>query len=378
MRMKIVELGKVVTEYAPDLEKNNPRNSEGAFLTLQDGRILFAYSRFKGQKHADWAPADICMSVSGDGGRTFGEERTAVDCAEEGAHNVMSVSLLHMQNGDIGMFYLARTTYTLLQMYLRRSADGGKTWGERTLCTPQEGFFVVNNDRVIRLSSGRILIPAAAHRTGAEGGNNNDNETNFFDSRSEAVFFYSDDDGVTWNASAGKCCMPHLTHCLSGLQEPGVLELYPGVLWGFSRTDLGRQYEMYSVDNGDTWTSPQPSRFTAPNSPLSMKRDEQSGAVYAVWNPVPEYNGRDVTEKLFTGGRTPYVIAVSWDNGKTFSKEAAFETQEDHGYCYCAMHFTEDALLLGYNAGGIEDQSCLARTRIRRIERRELAQLSQE
>lgn len=371
--MRILKLGTVVAEFGPDFEKGNPRNSEGAFLTLSDGNILFAYSRFKGEKHADWAPADICMVVSKDGGRSFGADRVVVNCEEEGAHNVMSVSLLHMKNGDIGMFYLVRRTYTLLQMYLRRSSDEGKTWGERVLCTSQEGFFVVNNDRVTRLCDGRILIPAACHRTGKDS-----RGKTFLDSRAEAVFFYSDDDGVTWNASDGKCCMPTIANCHSGLQEPGILELQPGILWGFARTDLGRQYEMYSVDNGNTWTMAQPSRFTAPNSPLSMKRDEETGAIYAVWNPIPEYNGRDNSDKIFTGGRTPYVISVSRDNGKTFSPEIAFETKEDHGYCYCAMHFTEDALLLGYNAGGIADQSCLTRIRIRRIMRDELTRLTLE
>ena len=60
---------------------------------------------------------------------TFGEERVVVDYQEEESVNVMSVSLMHMDNGDIGMFYLVRKTYTIIQMYLRRSKDGGVTDG---------------------------------------------------------------------------------------------------------------------------------------------------------------------------------------------------------------------------------------------------------
>ena len=30
---------------------------------------------------------------------------------------------------------------------------------------------------------------------------------------------------------------------------------------------------MFSMDNGEHWTASQPSRFTSPNSPLSMKKD---------------------------------------------------------------------------------------------------------
>lgn len=371
--MNRMELGTVVAEFPPIPEKKNPRNSEGAFLTLPDHQILFVYSRFKGNSMMDAAPADVCLTVSRDGGRTFGEERILLNCEEEKAVNIMSLSLMNMQNGDIGLFYLVRTTYTLLQMYLRRSGDGGKTWGERVLCTPQEGFFVVNNDRVVRLSDGRILIPAASHRTGWQHGEQSGE--NYFDGRSEAVFFYSDDDGKTWNIADGKCCMPNTPHCHSGLQEPGVLELSPNVLWGWARTDLGRQYEMFSVDNGNTWTGSQPSRFTSPNSPLSMKRDAK-GDIYAVWNPIPEYNGRE-KQSFFTGGRTPLVIAVSKDQGRNFTECTAFETEKERGYCYCAMHFTEEALLLAYCAGGKEDGSCLARTKIRRIPLTELEKICQ-
>lgn len=66
------------------------------------------------------------------------------------------------------------------------------------------------------------------------------------------------------------------------------------------------------------------------------------------------------------------VIASSADNGKSFSVPVAFETDETSGYCYCAMYFTKDALLLGYCAGSETDGSCLVRTRVRRVERQEL------
>ena len=357
-------LGTVTKEYLPDLRWANPRNSEGAFLTLKDGRILFVYSRFKGESCADAATADIYMSISADDGNHFDEGKLVFTCEGEQAVNIMSLSLMRMNNGDIGLFYLVRTTYTQLQMFLRRSADEGKTWGERVLCTNQDGFFVVNNDRVTRLSNGRILIPVAVHRTGWK--DNAASGENYFDSNSDVIFFYSDDDGFHWCCSSTRVCNPYgKPVCHSGLQEPGVLELENGVIWGWARTDLGRQFEMFSMDYGDTWTTCQPSRFTAPNSPLSMKRD--GDAIYAIWNPVPEYNGRDINIGAFTGGRTPYVIAVSRDGGRTFSAPIAFEDDENRGYCYCAMHFTEQALLLAYCAGSVEDGGCLNRLRIRRI-----------
>ena len=202
--MKKMELGSVSLDLVPG--PGNPRNSEGAFLTLPDGEILYAYSRYKGESCSDEATTDLCLLRSRDDGRTFGEESTILTCEGEDGVNAMSLSMMHMENGDIGLFYLVRTTYTLLRMFLRRSRDGGRTWGERVLCTPQEGFFVVNNDRVVRLSNGRILIPAASHRSGLCG--DMEEGSRFFDSRAEDVFFYSEDDGVTWKAASGKCSMP--------------------------------------------------------------------------------------------------------------------------------------------------------------------------
>ena len=77
--------------------------------------------------------------------------------------------------------------------------------------------------------------------------------------------------------------------------------------------------------------------------------------IYAIWNPIPVYNGREVDKEFFTGGRTPLVIAVSKDNGQTFTDPVAFEEEPDRGYCYCALHFTKEALLPAYCAGGKED-----------------------
>lgn len=358
-------LGTVVLELPP--ASGNPRNSEGTFLTLPDGEILFVYARYSGEDCADHAFADLWMARSRNGGKSFDEGQLLFSCKEEQAVNIMSPTLLWMQNGDIGVFYLVRTTHSLMRMFLRRSGDQGKSWGERTLCTPQEGFFVVNNDRVTRLQSGRLVIPAAVHRKGfctepgEEGGG-------YVDTRADSLFFLSDDDGVSWRCSYGKCCMPFTAHCESGLQEPGVLELSPDLLWGWARTDLGRQYEMYSLDGGNVWTAPQPSRFTAPLSPLCMKRSPD-GSIYAVWNPVPLYNDRpEKVGEVWTGGRTPLVIAYSKDSGKTFSPLLAFETDEGSGYCYTAIHFTGDCLLLSYCAGGEGNKLCLCHTRVRRIE----------
>ncbi|MBR6791342.1 MAG: exo-alpha-sialidase [Oscillospiraceae bacterium] len=356
--------GKIILDLAPS--PGNPRNSEGAFLTLDNGEILFIYSAFKGESNADHAYTDLKALRSYDGGETFEDAGTVLTCEGEDGVNIMSVSLLRMENGDVGLFYLVRTTYTLMRMFLRRSADGGRTWSERVCCM-RDGYYVVNNDRVTRLSDGRILLPSASHRAYMK----EDGQPGY-DSFSEVVWYCSDDDGYTWYELPKKCIMPASSHCRSGLQEPGVLELAPGVLWAWARTDMSRQYEMFSTDGGLSWTPAQPSWFTSPNSPLCMKR-LSDGSICAVWNPVPIANGQTMYPGgTWTGGRTPLVIAFSTDNGKNFSDPVILEDEWDHGYCYTAIHEVEGGILLGYCAGGPEDVMCLCRLRIRKIRFEEL------
>lgn len=71
--MEYLELGNVVQDLGPNLEAENPRNSEGTFLETEGDGILFVYSRFRGHDPADHAYADLCLMRSMDGGRTFGE-----------------------------------------------------------------------------------------------------------------------------------------------------------------------------------------------------------------------------------------------------------------------------------------------------------------
>ncbi|MBP1988572.1 sialidase family protein [Paenibacillus eucommiae] len=353
--------GNVVLDLRPT--PGNPRNSEGAFLNLKDGRVLLVYSRFIGGSYHDDAKACIAARVSEDQGDTWSDDEIIAVPEEYNALNIMSVSLLRMGNEDIGLFYVIRQGWHDTRLHLRRSSDEGKTWGEPVCCVPCLGYYVTNNDRVIRLKSGRLLVPAAFHKIRG----NNTTDWSGFDEKGHAFFFISDDDGTTWRQGEQSCSMP-VTWSRSGLQEPGAIELASGVVWSWSRTDQGMQYEMFSLDGGDTWTPPAPSKFTSPASPLSMKRIPGSGHLLAVWNPIPNYQTRPI-DHVTSWGRTPLVGAVSKDEGKTWEQFFAAELEEEQGggYCYTAIHFVEDAFLLAYCAGEPEDGACLTRLKVRKI-----------
>ena len=362
-------IGKIVCELTPG--KGNSRNSEGAFLKLKNGNLLYAYSRYGGGGDDDECLCDLYGILSEDGGEHFGTPFPLLTAKEVGADNVMSVSLLRMKNGDLWMFYLQKQNEKRTCVpYLARSADEGRTWSERVRCIPENGYFVLNNDRVIELRNGRLLMPVARHEyvEGVGCG------------KGEVLIYASDDDGRSWHRLSGALEMPAYLRRSEpiyhrGCMEPGLAELADGTVWCFIRTVFGRQYETFSEDGGKSWTPIQPSPFTSPVSPMSVKA-LRDGQLCAVWNPVPLYNGRTENPGGFwNGGRTPLGLALLGKNGEYPSGCTLLETDERRGFCYCAIHETESGdLLLGYCAGGPEDGGkCLNRVRIRKITRAELA-----
>lgn len=347
-------------------KRNNPRNSEGAFITLANRRILFAYSRYYGASWSDNGQATISARYSDDGGITWSKrDKLLVD--NEGTHNVMSPSLLRLADGRIALFYLRTNSFHDCRMYLRTSGDECKTWSEPTLCIPAPGYFIVNNDRVVQLKSGRLIIPAAYHRPKLDGG---EEDWAGWDYRAITLFYYSDDNGQTWSESTDWCALP--VRSLSGMQEPGLVELEDEILYAWARTDTGRQWHTVSIDDGDNWAPPQPSYFLSPNSSMSIKRIPATGDLLAVWNdhsrrwklPAPVLEDEADTDTSW--GRTPLAMAISSNDGKAWKLQKLLEDDPRRGFCYTAIHFNEDAALLAYCSGGIKC-GVLQDTRIRRV-----------
>ena len=317
----------------------NPRNSEGAFIELRDGRILFAYTRYTGDGWGDHCEAEIAAIVSEDGGEHFGAPRTLLKKRPDDL-NIMSVSLLRMRNGDLGMIFLRKTPPADCIPELTRSRDEGETWSEPARCIEGGGYYVVNNDRVVRLACGRLVMPVNLHAA-----------VDGLDSLSavgEGRFRLSDDDGTTWREAHAALRLP-FERSWTGVQESGVCALDGDTLWGWARTGHGCQFVFYSHDRGETWSAPQPSRyFTSPCAPMSVKR-LTDGRLFAVFNPIPEFTGRDTSRSW---GRTPLVCALSADNGASFGPPLAIEDDPSAGYCYTAILPRADGVLLAYCHGG--------------------------
>jgi Neuraminidase (sialidase) len=331
----------------------HPRSSEGGFVTLRSGRIVFAYSQFRGAQH-DHSPSEIVEIHSDDQGRSWSDPRVAVQTGTY--QNIMSVSLLRLASGRLARFYAVKQTkWRDCHVVMSVSTDDGVTWSAPRLIMDAPGYFVLNNDRVIQTASGRLIVPLGFHRTLTK-----NDERAAWDSRAIAVWYYSDDEGATWTESSTWWAIPVVS--LSGLQEPGVVQLADGSLYSWARTDQGRQYEFTSMDQGVNWTAPRPGPLVSPESPASIKCVPGTTTLLAVYN---DHSGRVPTPSS-PRQRAPLAVAFSTDGAKTWRPSQVIEDDLTGWFCYTAIHFTEDALLLAYCAGN-DKLGRLSRLRVRRI-----------
>lgn len=314
--------------------KGNPRNSEGDFVQLKDGRVLFVYTHFTGGG-GDHSRAHLAGRFSSDGGRTWTPSDVAV-VPNEGKMNIMSVSLLRLRSGAIALFYLRKNSLYDCRPLMRISTDEAKTWSEPTevIGEKEMGYYVLNNDRVVQLKSGRLVAPVSRHSVPGQK----------WSGRGVILCFLSDDNGKTWRRSrselTGKTAKRHVT-----LQEPGVVELKDGRLLMWMRTTAGSQYKSTSTDGGDTWSPAEPSNIIAPCSPASIERIPKTGHLLLVWNDHTKIS------PALRGKRTPFNVAISRDEGKTWERMKTLEDDPGGWYCYTAVEFVGGHVLLGHCAG---------------------------
>ena len=345
------ETDTVVLEIEPSTAF--PRNSEGAFVSLASKRILFAYTQFYGGAR-DESPARIVARYSDDGGRTW-SSTDQVLVENEGTANVMSVSLLRLQSGTLALFYLRKNSWIDCRPMVRFSSDEGASWSEPRVMTHAPGYFVMNNDRVIQLRSGRLVAPLAFHRAR----NDAPHQSSSFDSRAIALWLLSDDEGLTWREAKDWLSLP-VTNTRTGLQEPGVVELTDGELLSWFRTDQGEQWFSRSSDSGEHWSLPVASSLLSPVAPASIQRWPDSPWLLGVWND----HSTDLAAA--SGKRTPLAAALSLDAGASWGYRRLLESDPEGWYCYTAIEATSEAILLAYCAGDATVGK-LNRLRIRRL-----------
>ena len=353
----------------------NPRNGESSFLRLRDGRIMFIYTKYYGDDWTDHAIARLEAIYSDDEGETWSESSILIEKDDE-ALNLMSASLIRLANGDIGVLYLRKSMKDkklLCMPYFVRSSDEGKTFSDPICCIEKDGYYCVNNDRLVRLKNGRILFPAAYH-----------GESGRRPEPGKLTVCYSDDDGMSFHQISDFVCSPYHDH--TQLQEPGLYELSDGRVWMFCRTAYGHQYQCFSTDGGMSFGEVTPAfRFTSPDSPMQVRNVH--GRTVAVFNPIGYHCLREDIEDWKSPKRTPFVLAVSDDGGLSFvdmsksfrdgghlpfsRKCFLLESDPENSYCYPAIIETKGGFLVAYYHSD-NTPICLNATKILKVNMDEL------
>jgi len=329
----------------------NPRNSEGDFINLYNGKILFAYTKFS-ESSNDNAPAKIMGRYSYDEGKTW-TKKDQIIVEDEGQENVMSVSFLRMQNGDIAFVYGRKNSRDDNIPQIRISKNNGSSWSEPSpIITDQKGYFVVNNDRVIQLSNGRILAPVSLHKT----------PNSAWYNKGEIRCYFSDDNGRTWMRGQN---VPTPHNVIT--QEPGIVELKNKKIMMIIRASGGFQYISYSEDRGITWSLAEKSTISSPISPASIERVRKKDDLVMVWN-----NNSESGPGYFKAKRSPLTIAISQDEGVTWKHMQNIEDNLNESYAYTAIEEVEGHLLLGYYVK--KDESDGYALRIKRIKIKDVYQ----
>ena len=128
----------------------------------------------------------------------------------------------------------------------------------------------------------------------------------------------SDDDGTSWRQV--RCAAPPLPGILPGHRglrwihcgiEPIVAEDARGRLHALLRTAHDCHYQCFSDDGGETWSTPEPSRFYA-DATMPGLYALSGGRLLAVWNNTVPL--READHRFQPGGDTPDIRNGMWED----------------------------------------------------------------
>lgn len=315
----------------------HPRHDHQLIFPLSDGRLFHIWSEYYADRPSfavrsvfdqhgaasDEFSCRLSGAVSSDRGRSWSDVFTVQE--NLWGRNVKHPNLIRLKNNDLLLTFTAWESEDRRNIYMKRSTDEAETWGEiEQISAP--GWYCTNNDHIVRLSTGRILLPSH----GGPG-------FRFVKGNPLHSFvFISDDEGKTWRLSADTMTAPG-----RGAHEPSVVELKDGRLLCMLRTTQGCVYKSFSDDQGDHWTRPVPTDFPAPDAPPLIRRIPGGGDLLMIWNNIRSNRNRP---------RIPLTASVSTDEGETWGPFMDIDQRPDHDAAYAAVLFLDDEALITYYA----------------------------
>jgi sialidase-1 len=304
-----------------------PRGGMGDFLMLKDGQLMMTYTDDR----------SIMATKSPDQGKTWDKPFVLIAKPQSQMKGgFCHSSFLRLANGDVLLSYIFSTDAEPAygHNYLRISSDDGKTWTEQFIATPHQGCVYAHNDRLMALSTGR-LVSIAEYRAYSPA----NDHAGFV-----GLAFYSDDQGQSWWPSKNTVDMYPVE-----VQEADAVELKDKQLLMFGRSYSGHPVRAYSNDGGQTWSKGELIKeLTMQHASFpSVRRLPSTGDLLFVWGSE---QAQVAGQPTYPPRRCTLTAAISQDEGKTFihQQNIARDPEDDFGY-QCIEFVGNDLAIIGYH-----------------------------
>jgi len=315
----------------------HPRHDHQLIFPLNDEKLMLVWSEYystkdnpqakKGQSGiGDAVSCQISSMISTDAGRTWNNRRVLQP--NEWKHNVKHPNLVRLSDQEVLFSYVGWDSATNRNVFMRRSMDNGRTWGEQIQIS-EPGWYCNNADRAIRLSTGRVLLPAHGPYDEKYIGGSPYKGGNL-----HSFVFYSDDGFHTWKRSEDS-----MTAVGRGCHEPTIVELHDGRLFCLLRNTNRTQFFSTSDDGGVHWSKPALTVLTSPESPALVKRISSTGDLLVLWNNVASKSNWP---------RTPLSAAISTDEGRNWKHVNDVDNRTDFDAAYPSVTFVGNEALIAY------------------------------
>jgi len=220
------------------------------------------------------------------------------------------------EKGKVFLFYtvIYGQAFEMARIRMRTSTDNGKTWGDFTEIPQPELPYetgTIAAIKPIRLANGEIMLPLNRESYDP------DPKIGWY-----SLFAFSSDEGKTWTESEPIYSIP-------GNIQPSPQQMPDGSIVCYFRP-RGRGHDIWrsvSTDNGRTWAPLENGGIPNPSTRSDFVRLPNGNFVLAC-NDSPEE-------------RSPFIVALSKDEGKTWSKKKILESGPSW-YCYASLIQTRD------------------------------------
>ncbi len=197
---------------------------EGSTVDLFDGRLLRVY----GESNRILSTIDDTNVVE--------LVPAYSDC------DILLSSVLRLQSNRLYMVYGVKRSLADRRYFGQYLDEEGHLDGAVVPIMLDEGYRLVEKDRLIQLEQGRLLLPCML-LDGSSG------QLNPF---ALVLIYYSDDEGESWDQAPQILMGPLLS--MLGLKSPSLIEQIDGRILMLASSDDEQLYQCYSIDKGITWS----------------------------------------------------------------------------------------------------------------------------